>query len=154
MNATELFDEFRAQYPGRWHRGQLMAFRNRVRLWREDARARGVEIGRLQYRQSSKPRTRRRPDPLEAHWEDMLQCLEADPDQTSQELLAAFRIRYPDRYHAGHLRTVQRRMKIWRHQAVQRLIIEMDGLTEDVSCDPDGHPDGKELREANGKKIT
>ena len=30
----------------------------------------------------------------------------------------------------------------------------MDGLTEDVSCDPDGHPDGKELREANGKKIT
>ena len=84
----------------------------------------------------------------------MLQCLEADPDQTSQELLAAFRIRYPDRYHAGHLRTVQRRMKIWRHQAVQRLIIEMDGLTEDVSCDPDGHPDGKELREANGKKIT
>jgi hypothetical protein len=154
MNATELFDELRAQYPGRWHRGQLMAFRNRVRLWREDARARGVEIGRLKYRQSSKPRTRRRPDPLEAHWTEMLQCLEADPDQTSQELLAAFKIQYPDRYHAGHLRTVQRRMKIWRHQAVQRLIIEMDGLTEDVSCDPDRHPDGKELREANGKKIT
>ena len=104
MNATELFDELRAQYPGRWHRGQLMAFRNRVRLWREDARARGVEIGRLQYRQSSKPRTRRRPDPLEAHWAEMLQCLEADPDQTSQELLAAFGIQYPDRYHAGHLR--------------------------------------------------
>jgi hypothetical protein len=60
MNATELFDELRAQYPGRWHRGQLMAFRNRVRLWREDACARGIEIGPLHYRQSSKPRTRRR----------------------------------------------------------------------------------------------
>jgi hypothetical protein len=52
----------------------------------------------------------------------------------------------------GHLRTVQRRLKIWRHEAVQRLIVEMDGLTEDVSCDPDG--DSKELREANSKKIT
>jgi hypothetical protein len=28
----------------------------------------------------------------------------------------------------------------------------MDGLTEDVSCDPDS--DSKELREANSKKIT
>jgi hypothetical protein len=135
MNATELFDELRAQYPGRWHRGQLMGFRNRVRLWREDARARGIEIGSLQYRQSPIPRTRRRPDPLEANWPEMLQCLETDPDQTSRELLAAFQIRYPDRYHAAHLRTLQRRLKIWRHEAVQRLICEMGGLTEDVSCE-------------------
>ena len=154
MNATELFDELRAQYPGRWHRGQLMTFRNRVRLWREDARARGVEIGRLRYRQSSKPRTRRRPDPLEANWAEMLQSLEADPDQTSQELLAAFMIRYPGRYDVGHLRTVQRRMKIWRHDAVQRLIIEMGGLTEDVSCNSEGYRESNEPREANGKKIT
>jgi hypothetical protein len=154
MNATELFDELRAQYPGRWHRGQLMAFRNRVRLWREDARARGIEIGRLHHRQSSIPRTRRRPDPLEANWVEMLQCLEADPDQTSQELLGRFQTRYPDRYHAGHLRTVQRRMKIWRHEAVQRLIIEMGGLTEDVSFDPDDYQESNELCEANGKKVT
>ena len=65
----------------------------------------------------------------------MLQCLEADPDQTSRELLAAFQIRYPDRYHAAHLRTLQRRLKIWRRDAVQRLICEMDGLTEDVGCE-------------------
>jgi hypothetical protein len=80
---------------------------------------------------------RRHPDPLEANWAEMLHCLEADPDQTSQELLPAFKFRYSDRYHAGHLRTVQRRLKIWRHEAVQRLIVEIDGLTEDVSCDPD-----------------
>ena len=69
-----VFDELRAQYPGRWHRGQLMAFRNRVRLWREDARARGIDVRAL-----------------------------AVPTviQTSQELLAAFKFRYPDRYHAG-----------------------------------------------------
>ena len=154
MNASELFDELRAQHPGRWHRGQLMAFRNRVRLWRDDARARGVEIGRLQYRQSSKPRTRRRPDPLEANWPEMLQCLESDPDQTSRELLAAFQIRYPDRYHTAHLRTLQRRLKIWRRDAVQRLICEMGGLTEDVGCGQDGPCESKELLESNGKKIT
>ncbi len=72
MNATELFDELRAQYPGRWHRGQLAAFRQRIRVWREDARKRGVEIGSLRYRQSPKGRTRRRPDPLEANWAEML----------------------------------------------------------------------------------
>jgi len=84
----------------------------------------------------------------------MLQCLETDPDQIARELLAAFQIRYPDRYHAAHLRTLQRRLKIWRHEAVQRLICEMGGLTEDVGCGQDGHYESKELLEANGKKIT
>jgi hypothetical protein len=45
-------------------------------------------------------------------------------------------------------------MKIWRHEAVQRLIIEMGGLTEDVSFDPDDYRESNELCEANGKKIT
>jgi hypothetical protein len=140
MNATELFDELRVQYPGRWHRGQLAAFRNHVRRWREDARERGMEIGSLRYRQSAKPRTRRRPDPLEANWPEMLQCLEADPDQTAPELLTAFQSRYPHRYNATHLRTLQRRVRIWRRQAVQRLICDMDGLTGDLRSNPsDSH---------------
>ena len=83
----------------------------------------------------------------------MLQSLEADFDQTSHELLAAFMIRYPGRYDLGHLRTVQRRMKIWRHNAVQRLIIEMGGLTEDVSWYSESSQESNEPREANGKKI-
>lgn len=132
MNATELFDELRAQYPGRWHRGQLAAFRYRVRSWRDDARERGVEIGSLRYRQSPEPRTRRRPDPLQADWAEMLQCLDTDPDQTARELLTTFQTRYPNRYHVGHLRTLQRRLKIWRRAAVQRLICDTQGLTEDV----------------------
>jgi Integrase core domain len=132
MNATELFDELRAQYPGRWHRGQLRAFAQRVGQWREDARARGIEIGSLRYRPSSKPRTRRRPDPLAANWSEMLQQLELDPDQTARELLAQFQARYPNRYCLGQLRTVQRRLRIWRQQAVQRLICDMEGMTEDL----------------------
>jgi hypothetical protein len=146
MNATELFDGLRAQYPGRWHRGQLAAFRGHVRRWREDARQRGVEIGSLRYRQSPKPRTRRRPDPLEANWAEMLQCLETDPDQTARELLTAFQTRYPHRYHVGHLRTLQRRLKIWRREAVQRLICDMDGLTEDVGCEPSDRHDQRARR--------
>lgn len=141
MNAAELFDELRAQYPGRWHRGQLATFRNHVRRWREDARERGIEIGSLRYRQSPKPRTRRRPDPLEVNWVEMLQCLETDPDQTARELLTAFQTRYPHRYHVGHLRTLQRRLKTWRRQAVQRLICDMDGLTEALGCKPSDRHD-------------
>jgi len=131
INATELFDELRAQYPGRFHRGQLGAFICRVRLWRDDARARGVVIGKRSHR-NTKSRARTRPDPFQAHWAEMLQRLDADPDQTALELLSDLQARYPDRYDARHLRTLQRRLKVWRPQAVQRLICEMQGLTHDV----------------------
>jgi len=131
INAAELFDELRAQYPGRFHYGQLNAFIRRVRFWRDDARARGVVIGKRTHR-NTQSRARRRPDPFQAHWAEMLQCLEADPDQTALQLLIDFRARYPDRYHDRHLRTLQRRLKIWRHEAVQRLICEMHDFTEDV----------------------
>jgi hypothetical protein len=64
INASELFDELRAQYPGRFHCGQLNAFIHRVRLWRDDARARGVMIGKRTHR-NTKSRARRRPDPFQ-----------------------------------------------------------------------------------------
>jgi hypothetical protein len=65
----------------------------------------------------------------------MFQCLEADPDQTAKQLLIDFRARYPDRCHDRHLRTLQRRLKIWRREAVQRLICEMRGITKNVEPD-------------------
>jgi hypothetical protein len=129
INASELFDELRAQYPGRFHCGQLGAFIRRVRLWRDDARARGVVIGKRTHR-NTESRARRRPDPFQAHWTEMLQRLDADPDQTALELLIDFQARYPDRYNARHLRTLQRRLKAWRCEAVQRLICEMQGFTK------------------------
>jgi hypothetical protein len=134
MNATELFEELRAQYPGRFHPGQRATLTNHVRRWREDARARGVEIGRIHYRQSSTPRTRRRPDPFEKHWAEMLPCLEADPDQTGRELFNTFTAKYPGYYTPGQLRTLQRRLKIWRRDAVQQLVCEMKDFTQDVGA--------------------
>jgi len=136
INATELFDELRAQYPGRFHRGQLNAFIHRVRLWREDARARGVVIGKRTHR-NTPSRARRRPDPFQGHWAEMLQCLETDPDQTASQLLIDFQVRYPDRYGDQHLRTLQRRLKIWRREAVRRLICEMQGFTKNVGSGPE-----------------
>ena len=62
----------------------------------------------------------------------MLQQLESGSDQTAGELLAQFQARYPDRYRRGHLRTVQRRLRIWRQQAVQRLICDMEDMTADL----------------------
>jgi hypothetical protein len=135
INATELFDELRAQYPGRFHRGQLGAFIRRVGLWRDDARARGVVIGKRTHRNTIS-RARSRPDPFQAHWAEMLQRLDADPDQTALELLIDFQARYPDRYDSRHLRTLQRRLKVWRREAVQRLICEMQGFTKNVGAVP------------------
>jgi hypothetical protein len=135
ISASELFDELRAQYPGRFHGGQLNAFIHRVRLWRDDARTRGVMIGKRTHR-NTKPRARRRPDPFQAHWAEMLRRLDADPDQTALELLIDFQARYPERYNARHLRTLQRRLKIWRREAVQRLICEMQGFTTNVGSGP------------------
>jgi Integrase core domain len=135
INASELFDELRAQYPGRFHCGQLNAFIHRVRLWRDDARARGVAIGKRTHRNTD-TRGRRRPDPFQAHWAEMLHRLDADPDQTALELLIDFQARYPDRYNSRHLRTLQRRLKIWRRDAVQRLICEMQGFTTNVGSGP------------------
>jgi hypothetical protein len=134
LSATELFEELCLQYPGRFHRGQLRAFTDRVVRWRQDARARGMVIGRLTSRNNIKPRTRRRPDPFKAHWTEILQHLEADPDQTSFELLAKLMANYPAIYGMRHLRTLQRRVKLWRQEAVQKLICEMKHFTQDVGA--------------------
>jgi hypothetical protein len=69
----------------------------------------------------------------------MSQCLEQHPDQTALELLTEFQARYPGRYRLQQLRTLQKRVQMWRRQAVQRLIGE---LASNI------------LGEATGNKIT
>jgi hypothetical protein len=134
ITSTQLFEELCIQFPGRfhpWHDRRLM---QRVKLWRRDARARGVVIGRLKYRCVSKKPRGRGPGPQRFmnHWPEMLQCLEARPDQTAMELLTEFQARYPGYYKASHLRTLRRRVQVWRRQTIQRLIFEMKGFTQDV----------------------
>jgi hypothetical protein len=134
INAMQLFEELCIQFPGRFTRKQYKTLLRRVNLWRQDARARGVVIGPKTYRRfSDKPRGRR-PDIFKDHWEEMVQCLEERPDQTALELLIEFQARYPGRYSLRQLYTLQKRVRVWRRQAVQRLICEMKDLTQNVAA--------------------
>ena len=133
INACQLFEELCVQFPGRFGRKQYRTLLRRVNRWREDARARGVVIGPKTYRRfSDKPRGRR-PDMFKDLWEEMVQCLEANPDQTALELLVEFRARYPGRYNLHHLRTLQKRVRAWRQEAVERLICEVGNLPREAS---------------------
>lgn len=135
ITSTQLFEELCAQFPGRfhpWHDRRLM---KRVKVWRQEARARGVVIGPRKHRYPAKraPGLRAPPERFKDHWPEMLQCLEERPDQTAPKLLAEFQARYPGFYSASHLRTLRRRVSVWRRQTIQRLICEMKGLTQDVT---------------------
>jgi hypothetical protein len=77
-----------------------------VTAWREDARTRGEIIDRLKHRRvTNRPRGRRR-DIFKAHWAEMLQCLEAQRDQTALELLVEFQARYPEIHFRGYVARV------------------------------------------------
>jgi len=133
INAAQLFEELCLQFPGRFSRWQYARFLKRVNAWREDARARGVVIGpRKQRRLTNRPRGRRT-DLFRPHWPEMLQCLEAQPDQTSLELLIEFQARYPEKYSLRNLSALHRRVRVWRREAVQRLICELKDSTHDVA---------------------
>jgi hypothetical protein len=45
-------------------------------------------------------------------------------------------LRYPGFYKTSHLRTLRRRVQIWRRQAIQRLISKMQDHTQDVGSGP------------------
>lgn len=139
INASQLFDELCVQFPGRFTPRQYKTLLRRVNLWRRDARARGIVIAPRTYRlHSDKPRGRR-PEIFNEHWEEMTRCLDELPDQTALELLVEFQARYPGRYNLRQLHTLQKRVRIWRQEAVQRLV---NNLTSNI------------LGEAAGNKIT
>ncbi len=135
ITSTQLFEELCLQFPGRFHPKHVDRLAKRVKLWRQDARARGVVIGRLKYRRfSNKPRGRGPgPQRFVDHWPQMLQYLESNPDLTSVELLTEIQARYPGFYSGSHLRTLRRRVQVWRREAIQRLIYEMKDLTHDLT---------------------
>jgi hypothetical protein len=83
-----------------------------------------VRIDHLKYRNlNHKPRGRRA-DPFKAHWAEMLQSLEANPDQTAMALLIEFRARYPEHYSLRQLCTLERRVRGWRRETILRLMGE------------------------------
>ena len=58
---------------------------------------------------------------------------EADPSRTGRELLARLQVEYPDSYPDRLLRTVQRRLKLWRSEMARALVF---GSAEPPRPDP------------------
>jgi hypothetical protein len=154
INATQLFEELCVQFPGRFTRKQYKTLVRRVSLWRKDARARGVTIGPKTYRRLSEKPRGRRPDIFKGHWEEMARCLEEQPDQTARELLLEFQARYPGEYSSRQLYTLQKRVRAWRQQAMQRLIGAIGEMPAYAAAEPSHAAAGNILNEAAGNRIT
>jgi len=57
---------------------------------------------------------RTRPDPFEAVWSQVCELLEVNPGLQAITLLAELQRRYPGQFAMGQLRTLQRKLKVWR----------------------------------------
>ena len=57
---------------------------------------------------------RTRPDPFEAVWPELRELLQVNPGLQATTLLAELQRRYPGQFAAGQLRTLQRKIKVWR----------------------------------------
>ena len=67
------------------------------------------------------PRGRRRPDPLARVTELLREWFEAEPWRTSRELFERLQA-HPGLFPDGQLRTLQRRVKTWRHDAAHQMV--------------------------------
>jgi hypothetical protein len=76
------------------------------------------------HRPQPKPRRhwRTRQDPFEASWPHVCAWLEAEPDRTAKELLKRLQWEMPGQFTDGQARTLQRRVKAWRQEAVRNLV--------------------------------
>lgn len=67
-------------------------------------------------------RGRRRPDPLVTVTAQLKEWFELEPWRTSRELLEKLQAEHPDEYPDLLLRTVQRRLKVWRSEHAYALV--------------------------------
>ena len=83
-------------------------------------------------------RGRRRPDPLAAVTNELRAWFETDPASTGRQLLERLQGMYPGRYPDGLVRTVQRRLKIWRSELARALVFGRMGQTTEAKPDRAG----------------
>lgn len=74
------------------------------------------------YRRTKKPSAphtwRTRKDPFEDVWVQVCLLLKIDPGRTAKEIFQELQSRHPGRFDNGQLRTLQRRIKEWRREAL------------------------------------
>ena len=78
-------------------------------------------------------RERRRPDPLVGVTEQLHAWFEAEPWRTSRQLLERLQAAHPDEYPDGLLRTVQRRVKVWRREKAPAMVFGELSAVESVT---------------------
>jgi hypothetical protein len=69
------------------------------------------------------PRSRRRPDPLASVNQQIESWFAAEPWRTAREFLDRLQAEHSQLYRDGHLRTLQRRLKVLRRKAAQSLVL-------------------------------
>jgi hypothetical protein len=82
-------------------------------------------------------RGRRRPDPLADVTDDLRAWFEADPSLSGRQLLDRLRAKHPGQYPDGMVRTVQRRLKIWRSVLAHELVFGRDQAASHSAATPD-----------------
>ena len=103
----------------------LDAFLAGLRLaWREG------EVRPTARPKASKPRCRTVPDPLEAVTSDLKAWLKADPGVTGRQLLDRLQEADPETHPDTLIRTVQRRLKLWRRERAKALVLGPSATAE------------------------
>jgi hypothetical protein len=103
----ESLEQFLAKLPELWQQGEVRPTHRqgatRVRDWRT------------------------REDPFAGVWAEILLWLQAEPQATARSLFERLQQAYPDRFHAGQLRTLQRRVRDWRQVMARELVYGCQG---------------------------
>jgi hypothetical protein len=73
-----------------------------------------LRLNRLPSELPRSPRWRTRPDPFAGVWEEVRGLLETNPGLEAKTVFEHLQRRYPGRFLDGQLRTLQRRVKVWR----------------------------------------
>jgi predicted RNA binding protein YcfA (HicA-like mRNA interferase family) len=87
------------------------------------------------HRQEAKPgqRWRTRPDPFAAVWPVLLGWLEERPDMEAKAMLKRLQASGFGEFPDGQLRTLQRRVRVWRKQIVQQLVYGAAPQTKEMT---------------------
>lgn len=73
-----------------------------------------IKAGKLPTEMSKERTWRTRQDPFEAHWGEVEELLKETPALEAKTLFEQLQEKHPERYQAGQLRTLQRRVQRWR----------------------------------------
>jgi hypothetical protein len=97
----------------------------------------------------SKPRTRTVPDPLELVTEMLMAWFDADPGVTGRQLLDRLQVAQPEAYPDSLIRTIQRRLKIWRRESARALV-----LADADAVSASGQLSGEALRWLKASRLA